>query len=417
MISFNIFGDCVSRDILTPLVERGGVQVLQYVSFSNPFAAVSPKSKNEIQIGNLEKFASTNFDRRCMCLDFNKTGFDYLFKKKADYLIIDILDSRIPLAKNAEHYITQSAIFVKNRNNLDSLFDVGNYVDVDPFEEISMEQWQQVIEQICDKILYHYSPNQIIINKHFMCEKFYGDNYMATFPDIKMEKIDYSKPHTFYNSIQGVKKTNKLATSLFEMLCNALRGCHVIEFPENIIADGKHKWGWSPLHYSPIYYEYGAEAIKIICNGYSQEKEKNELARLREIYSEKATLQLKTFEKLEFDKQLFWVSNALNFAKELAFDQFGNNKFSNWLEKQAYENKKIAILKVNDIAGQILLRALAKYNVEVIFTSPHGAFEPLTDAEREQCKDADVVVCADVHGTSTIEYNGLSAIRIADLIK
>ncbi|MCH5268710.1 MAG: hypothetical protein J1E62_10250 [Lachnospiraceae bacterium] len=371
----------------------------------------------EIQIKDLENCASSNFDKRCLCLDFNKTGFDYLFKKKADYLLVDILDSRMPMAKKGDHYISEAAAFVKNRDMLNSVFDVCNYTDVDPFEEITKEQWDRAIEKICDKLLYHYSPSQIIINRHFMCEKFYGDNYMASFPDIKTEDIDYLNPAAFYNSAQGIRKTNKLAADLFEALLSAVPGCHVIEFPENIIADGKHRWGLSALHYSPVYYEYGSEAVKIICSGYSQEKEKSELSRLREIYSDKAALQLKNLDISEMNKQLFWVRNALNFARDLAVDQFENDTFNSWLKKCAAEHNKIAVLKVNDIAGQILLKALSKYNIEVIFTSFHGVFEPLTDKEIELCQAADIIICADVHGTAPVTYNDLTAIRILDLLK
>lgn len=417
MISFNIFGDCVSRDILSPIVDQGEVQVLQYLSFTNPISAVSEKRDMEIQIKDLENCAASNFDKRCLCLDFNKTGFDYLFRKKADYLVVDILDSRMPVTKKGDHYISEAAAFVKNRDKLSSVFDICNYTDVDPFEEITKEQWNKAIEKICDQLLYRYSPSQIIINRHFMCDKFYCDNYMASFPDIKTEEIDYFNPAVFYNSAQGIRKTNKLAADLFEALCSAIPGCHIIEFPENIIADGKHRWGLSALHYSPVYYEYGSEAVKIICSDLPISKEKSELSRLHEIYSDKAALQLKALEISEANKQLYWVRNALNFAKELAFDQFENDVFNGWLKKCAAEHNKIAVLKVNDIAGQILLKALAKYNIEVMFTSPNGIFESLTDKETELCRSADIIICADVHGTTPVTCNGLTAIRISDLLK
>lgn len=271
----------------------GGVQVLQYVSFTNPISLVSQKSDIYLKVEDLGKYDIANFHKRCFLLDYNKEGMDYLFYQKSDYLLIDILDARMPMLKKDQHYITESVFVVKNRPSLNNQFDVENYNDVNPFCDISDEQWYIAIQTLCNKILKRYSPYQIIINKHFMCDKFCINGGIEHFPQLKKDEIDYINPIPFFNSDVGIKKTNDLAVKLFENMVDLLPGCHVIEFPDNVVADGKHQWGLNPLHYMPLYYEYGSKALEIICEGNNREKENDKLKELHKIFSEKKRTNIK----------------------------------------------------------------------------------------------------------------------------
>lgn len=417
MISFNIFGDCVSRDILSPIINRGEAQVLQFVAFSSPLSVASAKPEQQISLDNIERFEGRAFNRRCMLLDINNTCLDYLFKKKSDYLIIDILDSRWPLLKKGDHYITLSTNFRKNLNNFEDFFDMKKYSNIDVFEDIKEEQWEDAIQYICEEIQKHYSPSQIIINKHYACSKWCSKNGLFDFAHKDNEKMDFSKVDAFYYNSYGIRKINELANRLFPILINNLKGCHVIKFPDYTIADSAHKWGLNPLHYTPEHYEYGSKAIEIICERNSNAEEQRKLAELWELYCEKNELKLLKYENASLKARNNGLTNAVNFTKALVYDRLENDNFTKWMEGCASSGKKVAVLKCRDIAGQILHNMLNKYNIEIIMESACENFSGLSSEEIELCQKADIIICADVHSTASVAYGDMKAIRISDLVK
>ena len=79
MKSFNVMGDCVSRDILQFV---GGVKVLQYHAFSSPVSICSGKSNNIMSLEDLNQNIGkeySGFVKRCIMFDFNKSVMDYIF--------------------------------------------------------------------------------------------------------------------------------------------------------------------------------------------------------------------------------------------------------------------------------------------------------------------------------------------------
>lgn len=105
MISFNILGDCVSRDIVP---QNESLVVKQYVSFTSPLSLTSPKNIDELLPAHLSEWKGNDFTKRCLRLDFNKQGMDYLFSEGSEYLIIDILDARMKLLQYKNSYYTVS---------------------------------------------------------------------------------------------------------------------------------------------------------------------------------------------------------------------------------------------------------------------------------------------------------------------
>lgn len=99
MTSFNILGCCVSRDIVTPLIEKGGFQVLNYCAFASPMSMFSDKGEYEVTLNDLKAkdYIPPDFGLRCAAVDISKKTFEFTFSKKADYIIVDVLDARTPM--------------------------------------------------------------------------------------------------------------------------------------------------------------------------------------------------------------------------------------------------------------------------------------------------------------------------------
>lgn len=386
------------------IIERinylGGVNVLQYHTRSNPISIFSLKGSMELKLNDFtgENQNLANFRKRCIMQDVNKTIFDYIFKKKSDYFVLDILDARLPLMRKDNCYITKE-IHVKY-NEMPEYLGLSMYEEISPFTDINIKQWKLCMDNLADVIQAHYKPNQIILNIHYGVKEFKNGSVIQNF---KTADIDF------------VDTYNKLIYQLFEMLKENLKGCHVIEFPDNVISDREHWLGLHPLHYHKFYYDYAGEAIKVILCNLPDNEEKEKLEHLRILFSERfENLQM----KIKFGaikRKSEWRNQALMFMKALALDFYGNGNFTNWLIEN--QGKKVAVLKCADTAGEILLEGLKKYKFNVVFSTQAANFDGLTEDQISLCRDADIIISANVHPVVAPQRDGIKAVNIYDLLK
>lgn len=405
MISFNMIGNCVSRDMITPLIERGGVQVLQNSGFVSPVSMFSEKGDCHIELDDMKDYIGPNFYKRSLCFDINKYSFDYIIAKKSDYLLVDVLAARLDLLKKGNHFVTITYPVMVNRERLNKDCGFDKYEQIRPFD-IDDDEWNRCMDRLSELILNHYAPSQIILHKYYNAEKY----------------VDGSKICFFGSKIrEDYIRQNELIKKLDARLENNLKGCHVIESPEFVLADKSNPRNLNPLHYFDDYYKYGSEALDIIMKKLPDNEERIKLEDLRQQYQEKFKIInnfLDANTQLESVKsRLFWVTNALNFTKSLVNDFLAKEKFTQWLQVCANHNKRVVVLKKQDIAGQIICIALEKYGIEVLLASQCYDFSQLSTDEIELCRKADIIISADVHSTAPIEYEDLKAVRIADLIK
>lgn len=398
MIFYNILGDCVSRDIVTPLIENNEAKVLQYSSFSSPISMLSAKPEIEIEDEDLI-IQGNNFVKRCSKFDFNKQCLDYVFSNKADYLIFDILDARISLLKKDNHFITLNNYTKKLFPTLNQKFRKDKYKEISPFDDIDKETWTSVIERMCDMLLYHYDSKRIILFKHFGAEQYFDKNGGLC---------------SFTSTLKYCKKCNNLVSDLFAICENKLSGCHIIDFPEYVTADAGNIWGLHFLHYQKEFYEYGAEALRIISKNYDLFEEKIRLENLRKQFSDKFELMTRIG---KLNTRLKQFSNALNFTEKLCNDMISNKRFIHFIENCKVQHSKVVVLKCNDAAGRVLVNALESNNVEILLKSPHEAIQSLTEEQRNLCKQATMIISANIHSFFKLNFDGRNVISIADIIK
>lgn len=403
MITINIWGNCMTRDIVTPLTVKNKIKVLQYVGggTSHPISAFSDKGKRNISINDLENYAGSNFEKRIFCQDVNKTALEYLVAKKSDYLLIDLLSVRLNMYKQLNHYLVCGYPYVLNKEKIHTDFNLDSYELVTPYD-ISLDIWNNYTKKFCDFISKYYSPNQIILHKCLGATE-YVDN----------EK----RPLKSFNSqiVSDVNNYNSLVQKVNAFFLEQISGCHVINFCNNVIGDKANVLGLHPLHYEKSYYDYGAQAIETICMNHSEKLEIEILNDLNVQYSERFAL---LHEKLCLQNNLFWANNALNFAKKLHFDIFGQENFIQWLKEQKSKRTKLSVLVSQNVAGQILLKALNKYDIKPIFVSSEITFEALSNDEFELCRLSDIVIFADVHRIyPPPPREGVQGILIMDLLE
>lgn len=399
MVTFNIFGNCVSRDILNPLTNRNKAEVLQYTGFVNPISVFSGKGEFEMKTEHLEN--GSNFGKRTFCQEWNKTSIDYFTKRQADYAIIDFIGARLNVLKKDNHLISCFNTYYQNKTDLEEKYGLDKYQKI-KFSEISIDELIQNVDKFCRVVLNYYPLNKIIINEYYGVEE-YIDLQQAVRPFRK----DIADRIRSYNKI--VKKLNEYAREV-------LSGCHIVKFADNVIADKSNVLGLHSLHYNFIYYEYGAKAIETIVQNLPNNEEVEILEDLRQICSDRFELLRKRSELKSKAFVLTTTQNALTFTKALCFDRWENDTFYKNIEKLKANNQKVAILRSSDVAGQILLKALEKCKVDVIFTTAASDLTRLSDEDFEKCRQADIIISANVHSNVTTERDGIKAVLIKDLL-
>lgn len=170
-----ILGTCILRDTLS-FSSDSGYTIDRFVQNVNPVSTVQAKKlcnegmdvtqSEAYKTGSMSRL--TKFLKRNVILEINKQVFDYLFESKSDYLIIDVISLRLPLARfmsNGEEKLL--TYFPTNKPIIDELIEEG-YFSADEFDIVSSEdEYFPLIEKYLpiyiDKILEQYPVDKIIL--------------------------------------------------------------------------------------------------------------------------------------------------------------------------------------------------------------------------------------------------------------
>ena len=252
-VSLNLFGCCVLRDIFGLHENDGGYQIKRYVQLANPISVVtgSPLIR-EIDTDD-EVFGDiSEFWKRCQVLELKKQIPEYLMEEEADYLIFDAAEFRRKLL-----YFPENQGWFSENYTLGELF--GRYIQsgvisdeydvLDPLD-IDDRMINRYLCKFCDLLDTMYDRNRMILFE-----------IKAGIPHLDTENTE--------ESVAAESATfeifNKRIDYAFEYIKKNMKGIHIVEFPDNVMLDYKHKWGRNLLHYEKWYYDYALEAVdKII---------------------------------------------------------------------------------------------------------------------------------------------------------
>lgn len=264
-IKFAIFGDCGSHGIVD---NRKHTRAVGFVNWYSLLSESIEGEDIDKYVGNI---TMSQYNIRNLKLDLRKEAVDYLLEEKAQYLLIDPNDCRMQLGTNEEGNVyTISVAGGKLYEQICGLQKWKKKVASDiPFDE-----YTKAIKMVCGRIKEVYEPSEIILHIHKIVDEYTDGKIIGR---LNNEKYPARK-----------KSVQKLIDKMYDVLCQEFAGCHVIEFPDYVIADSRHKYGLCGLHYHDLYYEYGKRAIQIICENHTDEK--LILSYLREEYSLKFRL-------------------------------------------------------------------------------------------------------------------------------
>lgn len=259
-IKFAIFGDCGSHGIVD---DRKHTRA---IGFNNWYSVIQNPIKDEAIDKCVEKIEMSPYNIRNLQLDLKKGALDYLLEEKGDYLLIDPNDCRMELGISGK----QNVYTISNAGGglYKQICDIEEWKKI-PASDIPLDEYISAAKMICGRIKEVYKPSEIILHVHKIVDE-YTDGRMIG--RMNNEKYPARK-----------KSVQELMDKMYDILRQELEGCHVIEFPDYVLADSRHRFGLCGLHYHELYYEYGKAAIQIIIENHPDEKIL--LRYLRDMYS------------------------------------------------------------------------------------------------------------------------------------
>ena len=245
MATMNIFGSCVSRDVLEAQQEKR-IFLQNYIARESIVSALSEPVLLEEDKLNLK----STFQKNMVIHDFQKDVFEVFEKNRTDVILIDFIDERFPLAKLGHSYVTYS-------NELMTSGYISNPKLVNMCRKTYLVDWvcckksdkwkvgrtsmNKFIGEFCQKLLNIYCPDQIILHEIYLSDYYVnGENQLRLFPD---------------NYLKNNKKINEKYEYIYHKFKEYIPQAHVINYSGDYVADENHKWGLSPMHFQKEYYE------------------------------------------------------------------------------------------------------------------------------------------------------------------
>lgn len=270
-ISLNILGCCVLRDTFGMHSDNGGYAVNRYVQIPSPISLVtgSPLFRKDAEIEDTVFEGKSGFVKRCQILELKKQVFDYLGGVSSDYLILDCAEAR----KNVLYFPDTEGWFTESHKDLLARF-IEQGLLPERYEVIDVLEMERgalyaYLREFCDRLLEQYDKNRMILFE-IEAVKFHSDGKQF---------------QVFGGKNKIAEQFNARMKLCFDYVKTYLEGCHIVEFPDNVIGDTNHKWGRALLHYVPEYYDYAQDAVDIITkHAGSLEEEKEELSLLKHDY-------------------------------------------------------------------------------------------------------------------------------------
>lgn len=250
-ITMNIFGSCVSRDVLEVQQERK-ISLRNYIARESIVSAVSRPVLLETDRLNLD----SNFQKNMVMHDFQKDAFELFKKERSDVILIDLIEERFPLAKIDDSYVTYS-----NELMLSAYIDKPKLIrwhkKASPMRWLSKGKdckWEigkinadKVIAEFSQRLLGLYHSSQIIMHEVYLSDCYINsEKQVCLFPK---------------NHLKNNKMVNEQYEYMYHRFEKCIPGVQIINCSKEYMADENHKWGLSPMHFQKEYYEKVLEEI------------------------------------------------------------------------------------------------------------------------------------------------------------
>jgi hypothetical protein len=231
-VTVGIFGSCVTRDLFEDPALRPALG--PYFARSSMISAVAPP----VEIDAERVVIASDWQRRCLLADFDKTFFATLAEAPPDWLVLDLIDERFDLLYGAGSFVTRSSAF--QAAALDGACDL----DFEPLQRMSpegCELFELAAVDFAERVMATLPPERVLLHRALWCTHYVRDGAVVPFESQRLELCH---------------RQNEMLERGYDTLEAAFRDeATVLELPETRLADAHHRWELEPYHYVPAYNE------------------------------------------------------------------------------------------------------------------------------------------------------------------
>ena len=343
----SILGECCCRDIFGVHTNNGGYVIDRFVQSCGPLSLIMKSPlKKEADEGFAKLLSDkSDFYKRVVRQDAEKSVFSYMSEVQSDWLLIDFAEMRYPL------YLTETgagtAVFPEKLTAFKEHGYIGKYQLLN-LNDLSEESLYRGVDRFLTRILELYPAEKIILVDIRAAEEFVN---------IQSKRCDYYQQDL-------IDRVNPIAEKCYQYALSRMPSCHTIPFPEEMVGKAGHKWGTHCLHYSEEYYDYGLKAMNIISGeNFSLEEERSLIQKLKEICNDRVRQAYRSYSK---NKIRFLNSELATYKRFRQYEEY--------FKKMARQNKGTAILdffsaqdiKICSFYG---LNEISKYYMDILQNS------------------------------------------------
>lgn len=237
-----IFGSCVTRDLFEDVALRP--TVASYAARSSVISAVAPVLKIDEELVVL----GSDWQRRCVLADFQKTFFASLRASRADWLVIDLIDERFDLLMSGESYVTRSSAF--ETAGLSSVHDFG-FQPVSQMSSDASGLFEQAAFRFADRVKEMLPAHHVVLHRALWSTVYRSDGRIRPFVDDRLRQCE---------------RHNATLTARYDVLARAFGGQarNIVPDLELRVANASHRWGLEPFHYDDAYNAYVAGRLRAV---------------------------------------------------------------------------------------------------------------------------------------------------------
>lgn len=273
MKTINILGCCICRDIFRVNECSDKYKVNKFIQSVSPVSIVEKStSKTILSQNSLDYFTErSNFAKRNIMHDFNKSVKETIASSLSDYLIVDLCELRFKMVKaittdGYEFLLTQTSHITEIIANRDKVPDLEGISFSEGFE-LDEKSVFDYLKSYAVFLTQNYDSSKIILIENL---------------PVSIHLNDEKKCMHSLNEVSVFLTAQKLSAyyNYFESL---IPDMNVVKGFDWIVGDANHLWGLDSLHFTDEYYNYLYRAINMIVDNEVNLKDK--LTRLRDDYS------------------------------------------------------------------------------------------------------------------------------------
>ena len=226
----------------------GDIYDLNLIRFTN--SSISSIMSQPLNISEHTVSYSNSYKKSSVLNDLNKNLLDKIKKDSGniDYILIDFLEERYPVAKAENTYVTVSEVFEELKPQL----NIKDFAVLD--EKERFEIWKEKCLEFILLLKQYFKPEQIILVETKLMERYGTDESNSIFKE--------------YENIDDIKYINSYIQKCYEFFKENFKGIRVIPLESNELnfTDHLFAYGCYPYHMNIYYYSELADKIrKYLC--------------------------------------------------------------------------------------------------------------------------------------------------------